>query len=261
MFYRVDYTVGLILAGFITGLLFSQRTRNTASSRLAGAYYIAVALLLIVGFAANAFVLLIGPHKAWTLIGGITGSIGGFLFGGIFGLAARRQSPRDLLAHPSVLAAICMAAAFTFAFAGIGKAFSMPYMTEFFTQSGYPVTFLKFIIIAEVLGGVGLLVPWAFLASLIGLTIDMFGAVATHIHNGDPLNDSTGAINMLIRLAAIAVLWALQSRPDKQPRTTRNGLVVVAVAAIVCLLVAAGGSAAVRHLSPPDPAASPSVSK
>jgi hypothetical protein len=40
-----------------------------------------------------------------------------------------------------------MSIAFTFALAGIGKAFSVAPMTEFFTQSGYSVTFLKFFIV------------------------------------------------------------------------------------------------------------------
>ncbi len=52
-------------------------------------------------------------------------------------------------------------------------------MTEFFTQSGYSVTFLRFIVIAEIFGGIGLLLPWAFIPALAGLTIDMFGAVLT----------------------------------------------------------------------------------
>ena len=39
-----------------------------------------------------------------------------------------------------------MGLAFTFALNGAGKALSMTSMTEFFTQSGYSVSFLKFII-------------------------------------------------------------------------------------------------------------------
>jgi hypothetical protein len=34
----------------------------------------------------------------------------------------------------------------------------------------------------------------------------------THIHNGDPLNDSTGAIGMLIRLIAVGVLLTIRQR-------------------------------------------------
>jgi len=35
-----------------------------------------------------------------------------------------------------------------------------------------------------------------------GLTIDMVGAVYAHIRNGDPLNDSTGAIAALLAVSA-----------------------------------------------------------
>ena len=138
-----------------------------------------------------------------------------------------------------------MALAFTFAFAGIGKAFSMTPMTEFFTQSGYSVSFLKFIVMAEIFGAIGLLLPWAILPSLLGLSVDMLGAVLTHIHNGDPLNDSTGAIGMLIRLAVLGVLWDLSCRTSK---SIRNSLLGVGAVALICLLVAVGGASAMRHM-------------
>jgi uncharacterized membrane protein YphA (DoxX/SURF4 family) len=143
--------------------------------------------------------------------------------------------------------------AFTFALAGIGKAFSFVPMTEFFVQSGYSVAFLKFIVIAEIFGGIGLLLPWAVLPALIGLAVDMFGAVLTHIHNGDPLNDSTGAIGMLIRLMAVGVLFALRQRNGGAQPTVRSSVLRITAATITCLLIAVGGSVAARHLSPPTP--------
>jgi uncharacterized membrane protein YphA (DoxX/SURF4 family) len=117
--------------------------------------------------------------------------------------------------QPRVLAAIRVGVAFTFALTGIGKAFSMPFMTSVFTQYGYPITFLRFILVAEIIAGVAIIVDWFFLAALIGLTIDMFGAITTHVHNGDPLDDSTGAINMLLRLATMPALWALSNRSNE----------------------------------------------
>ena len=87
-------------------------------------------------------------------------------------------------------------------------------MREFFAQSGYPDAFLRFIITVEVFGALAMLIPNAVPAALAGLGIDMFGAVLTHIHNGDPLNDSTGAIAMLLRLGIFAVLWE-RSRTEK----------------------------------------------
>jgi hypothetical protein len=259
MFYRVDYALAVLFAGFIGGVSFSRRTAAILPSRLARGYYVAVAILLVVRTAVFACTLLTTDQGFCGIAVGFTGDFAGFLFGALFGLAARRTDARKFLVDPSVLDALCMAIAFTFSMAAVGKAFSLAPMTEFFTQSGYSVAFLKFVVIAEIFGAVGLLLPWAIVPSLIGLTTDMFGAVVTHIHNGDPLNDSTGAIGLLIRHVAVGILWALRPRSGKSERTVRNSLFGVGAIAIACLLFAIAGSVAVRHLSPPVPAiASPS---
>jgi len=78
----------------------------------------------------------------------------------------------------------------------------------------------------------------------------MFGAVATHVHNGDPLNDSTGAIGMLIRLVAIGILWSLRPHAGRQASSVRRSLLGVGATVVVCLVIAIGGSVAVRHLEP-----------
>jgi uncharacterized membrane protein YphA (DoxX/SURF4 family) len=142
-----------------------------------------------------------------------------------------------------------MTLAFTFVLAGLGKAFSMNPMTEFFTQSGYSATFLKFITMAEVFGAIGLLLPWAFLPALIGLAIDMFGAIITHIHNGDSLNDSSGAIGILIRLTAIGIIWKLGLRDKGPEHPVRQSILSVCAIGIICLSIAIVGSVAVRHLT------------
>jgi hypothetical protein len=46
----------------------------------------------------------------------------------------------------------------------------------------------------------------------------------THIHNGDPLNDSTGAIGMLIRLIAVGVLLTIRQRSAATLPTVRSSL-------------------------------------
>jgi len=251
MFYRVDYAVAVLLVGFTMGVLFSGMTNNIMPSRLARGYYAAVAILLVSRTGAFVCTVLVSHTTFWSTAGGFIGDLLGLLFGALFGLAVRRRDGREFLTDSSIVGALRMALAFTFCLAAIGKAFSIAPMTEFFTQSGYSVTFLKFIVIAEVFGGIGLLLPWAVLPALIGLTVDMFGAVLTHIHNGDPLNDSTGAIGMLIRLVAVGVLWVLRQRACEPPTKVRNAVLGVAAAATACLLIAAGGSVAVRHLSRP----------
>jgi DoxX-like family len=244
MFYRVDYLVAVLLVGFFAGVLSSKALEGVATSRLGQRYYAAVAILSLLRAMLFVLAMLSSHSSFWSMFGGIVGDLLNLLFGFLFGLAARRKDAHTLLTTPSIFSALCMGLAFTFALAGLGKAFSMAPMTEFFTQSGYSVSFLKFIIIAEIFGAIGLLLPWAILPSLVGLSVDMFGAVLTHIHNGDPLNDSTGAIGMLIRLTAVGALWALGHRTTKSIRSSVLGAGVVA---LVCLLAAMVGGPAMRH--------------
>jgi len=254
MFYRVDDALAVLLLGFFAGVLFGSATKAITRSRLARGYYIAVAILLVLRTVAFAAGMLLSHSSFWNPVTGFLGDLLGFLFAASFGLALRRRDGREFLTDSLVLGALRMALAFTFAVAGIGKAFSMAPMADFFTQSGYSITFLKFIVIAEIFGAIGALLPWAVVPALLGLTVDMFGAVLTHIHNGDPLNDSTGAIGLLIRLTAVGVLWTLRARPRVPLTTLRNALVGVTAAVTACLLIAVGGSVAVRHLSRAIPA-------
>ncbi|MGE5323106.1 MAG: DoxX family protein [Actinomycetota bacterium] len=258
MFYRVDYMLAVLCAGFIAGWLFGKRTARLKPDHLGFGYYVATAVLLLVRAAAFTGYMVLPEQRIWNGASGITADLTGFLFGALFGLALRRNEARDFLVDRSVLDALRMTIAFTFILAGIGKAFSMGPMTEFFTQSGYSIAFLKFIVIAEILGSIGLLLPWAVVPALIGLSIDMLGAVITHVHNGDPLNDSTGAIGLLIRLAALAVLWMLRPKHNQQRAATLRGSVLRVCALFgVCLLIAAGGSRAMRHPGVPAPMTSP----
>jgi hypothetical protein len=166
-------------------------------------------------------------------------------------LAARREDRRIFLVDPSILNTIRMVLAFTFVFASFSKALTFAPLADFFAQSGYPSEFLKFIIIAELFIAVGLLLPWAFVPALIGLTVDMLGVLVTHVHNGDSWNENTGAIAILIRAAVLGVLWMLRPREGKALRAVGNSLLLVAMIAVVCFVIAIGGSKAVRLFSQP----------
>ena len=120
------------------------------------------------------------------------GDVSNFFFGAIFGVSLVRPQRLALLLEPAVYSALCLSTGFGFLTAGFVKALYLQGMIEFFVQPGYSMTFLKFIMTAEVLCGAALLIPWAILPAVAGLSIDMFGAIYTHIHNGDPINDSTG---------------------------------------------------------------------
>jgi len=261
MFYRVDYALAVIFIGFIVGALFSGPAANVPPSRLARGYYVVIMCLLVLRTGTFVGTMFMSHTNSWSTAGGFIGDLLGFLFGALFGLASRRKDSREFMTSSPVFGALCITLAFTFALAGIGKAFSLAPMTEFFVQSGYSVAFLKFIVIAEIFGGIGLLLPWAILPALIGLAVDMFGAVLTHIHNGDPLNDSTGAIVMLIRLIAVGVLLALRQRNGGVLPTVRSSVLRTTAATITCLLIAVGGSVAVRHLSSATPGATSPATK
>jgi len=255
MFYRVDYLLGLILAAAVIGTLLSRRATSIAAHRLARLYFFAVVVILGVNIAVLVHGILLENGPLWKTVGGVNSDAGQFLFGALFGLALRRPKPSDLLGDPSVYSALCLAGGVGFVSTGFVKAFYMQSMIEFFTQSGYSLTFLKFIMTAEVLGGIGLLVPWTVLPAVAGLSIDMFGAIYTHVHNGDPINDSTGAIGQLIRLSAIVFLWVLRRRSTAPAGFTRRALALAGIAAVACLAAAVAGAAVVRRSASPQPAA------
>src|SRR5579884_2154937 len=252
MFYRVDYHLALLLAGFLIGVLFSRATKDIAARRLARAYYVAVAIVAVASVLIFAVTVLAPQAHIWILAYKVASDLGNALFGVLFGLAVRRQYCRELLTNPTIVAALLMSRAFSFGISSIGKAFSLAPMTQFFNQSGYSTGFLEFIMMAEAFGAIGLLLPWAVRPALIGLTIDMFGAIMTHVFNGDPVNDSTGAIGQLIRLIAIGILLTMRPPEDARAasRSLRRSVLAVGAVAAVCLLAAAGGGVAIHHLSP-----------
>jgi uncharacterized membrane protein YphA (DoxX/SURF4 family) len=250
LLYTVQFTLAIMVAGFLLGCALSKPAVQLASPRLAHWYYRSVIVLLILGYPAAVANILFGQHRLLTTVSVVSGIAGSLLFGGIWGISVRRERPRELLAQPAILDALRMSVAFTFAIAGIGKAFNMTFMTEFFTQSGYSVTFLNFIMIGEVMGAVAFLLPWSFLPALAAFSIDMFGAIATHVHNHDPINDSAGAIILLVRLAAIGVVWHLQSEATNIRFGWGRTIARVASAGALCACVAIIGSSVLRHHAP-----------
>jgi uncharacterized membrane protein YphA (DoxX/SURF4 family) len=242
MLYRVDYVFAVLGAGFLIGVFSGRWTLRFAASRIALIYFNTVIALLALSSISLTFRLTLGHGPAWT---GVINDLSGIVYGALFGIAVRRADRRELLLDRAVLSALAISIAITFASAGLGKAFAMAPMHEFFAQSGYPDAFLRFIIIIEVFGALAMLIPYAVPAALAGLGIDMFGAVLTHIHNGDPLDDSTGAIAMLLRLGVFAVLWE-RSRTAKTT-SLRWPLLRLAAAALICLLLAGAGGLLIRH--------------
>jgi uncharacterized membrane protein YphA (DoxX/SURF4 family) len=260
LFYRVDYQLALLFTGLLAGLFCSRRLSRIGPAQLARVYYIAVVVLLLVRAVALIGSIVQSNQPAWSLIAKVLSDISGLLFGALFGVALRRVSRLELLREPAILSALCLAAGFGFVQNGFLSAVYVQKMSDFFIQCGYSVAFLKFIMTIEVLGGLALLVPWAVPLAAAGLSVDMFGAIATHIHNGDPINDSTGAISQLIRLGAIAVIWALRPTPQLPARSVRKRFVAIVVVALLCVVIAEGGSRLMRRSASSAPTASQSHS-
>jgi hypothetical protein len=243
MFYRVDYNVALVLAGAIAAALASRRLAALAPERLARGYLALTAA--IVALRVGLFVTLwsLGVHGVQP-VAALVSDAGFALVGVIYGLAIIslvRGGFGDFLRAGQTRFALALSTAATFALAGIGKTFGLDDMLAFFAQSGYSKSFLFFILTIEVLGAMALLLPWRWVvvAAIAGLTVDMVGAIATHVHNGDPLDDSAGAVAALLRLAPLALLCV--------PRAwTMTG-------AAVCTAFALLGAVWLRHAPAPPP--------
>lgn len=98
----------------------------------------------------------------------------------------------------------------TFFMATVGKWQSLVPMKAFFLASGYSINFLYFIMIAESMGAIGILLHFLLKTggwAASGLAFVMTGAIYTHWHNHDPVTDSYAAIIQLLTLALMLVLY------------------------------------------------------
>ena len=190
MFYRVDYVLAVMLAGFVIGALLKSVTAKLAPHSIAKTYLVLIAVILLIRAIVFVCSVVTTGMPIWNSIGSAIGDVTNFLLGGLFGISVLRSDRRELLCDPDVFLALCLSVGIGYVIAGYTKAFYMQGRADFFAQSGYSIAFLKFIMTIEVLGGVAMLIPWTVLPALAGLSIDMFGAVWTHVHNGDPLDDN-----------------------------------------------------------------------
>src|SRR5205814_1114807 len=121
---------------------------------------------------------------------------------------AWRPGLRQFFREPDVSLALRLATGVAFILAGFVNVFLSDLGVGFFVAAGYTRALRLFIMIAEVMGGVTLLVPWTrlTLAAAAGLTIDMAGAVYTQMHLGEPLAMLAPPLVMLLRLAALVAV-------------------------------------------------------
>jgi uncharacterized membrane protein YphA (DoxX/SURF4 family) len=93
-------------------------------------------------------------------------------------------------------------------------------MISFFTGSGYGISFLYFIMVAEALGGLGILLHYKLKTgppAAAGLMIIMIGALYTHNHNNDHLSASYGAISEFITLSLLQVIYYFEQAAKPRP--------------------------------------------
>jgi hypothetical protein len=93
-------------------------------------------------------------------------------------------------------------------------------MYNFFTASGYAVWFLYFIMAAEFLGGLGILLNFKLKTGTLavgGLMLIMLGAVYTHIHNHDPFSFSYPAVSEFISLSLCFIMFYFEKKIIQKP--------------------------------------------
>jgi len=93
-------------------------------------------------------------------------------------------------------------------------------MCHIFNTSGYPVWFLYVVMIAEGLGGLGVLLHFKLKTGPIaaaGLMLILIGALYTHNHNNDPLSASYTAIAEFITLALLQVTYYFEQLANPRP--------------------------------------------
>jgi uncharacterized membrane protein YphA (DoxX/SURF4 family) len=93
-------------------------------------------------------------------------------------------------------------------------------MNAFFTSSGYTTWFLYFIMIAEAVGGVGILLHFKLKTgpfAVAGLMLIMIGALYTHNHNKDAFANSYAAFGQFITLGLMQVLYYFEQSARPKP--------------------------------------------
>ena len=237
MFVRFDYFLALLVAGTIAGGSLARVGARFEPTRFARGYLAVVAAVTAIRAVAFVAAIVLGLTIVRAVGAGIWRDATTLLLGALYGLAAvnvRRGGLTAFLSAPEVVFALRLTTGVAFVLVGFGDIFFIDGMMDFFARAGYTKQFLHFIMTIEVLGGVALLLPWRWLtlAATAGLTVDMFGAIYTHLHGGETIDECTQAIAMLLRLGTIAIL---------SMGAGRRRWAIVGGCAVVCALVAVAG--------------------
>ena len=126
--------------------------------------------------------------------------------------AINGEAIRAFITSDYVVKGLCFSVSISFLCTEIGKLAHDSDMRQFFLQSGYTVGFMYFIMAAETLGAIGLLLRRTVLPAALGLMAIMAGAIRTHAHNGDPFSDSLEAVHLLILLVSVVTIRLTAAR-------------------------------------------------
>ena len=210
--------IALILAALLIGgaLNFVIKPRGAFIKKLAKVYVVLVCviscsawLFYFAGFKNANINLLLGDIADW-------GKYAGRLLLGYLSiniLLALRDTPDNYPLKKITrltLLAVSVLTGSTFLIAVVGKATNFAEMVTFFTQSGYAIWFLYFIMAAEFLGAFGILLHFKLKTGPLattGLALIMTGALYTHRHNNDPFSDSYAALSQFITLGIILMIY------------------------------------------------------
>ncbi len=211
MFHRAELILVELVLGAVLAALSARALSGPAVDRLPRSYLLAMSAVIAARALAFATGRVVGFGSVLGAALAATTDLANLLVGALAGLViagARRPALRPAVRAPEVEYAVRLSAAVWFALYAFGNLGARSEMIAFFTQAGYPAWMFSLTNSAELLAALALLVPWRWLmlAATLGLTVDMVAAVATHLHNGDPMSDSVDALSMLARLAALTAL-------------------------------------------------------
>jgi uncharacterized membrane protein YphA (DoxX/SURF4 family) len=163
----------------------------------------------------NAFI-----HKALLLQLSWVGSIGHLMLGYLLmdiliGPTSAEADNYQKKINSLTLWGITILTGFSFITESYWKAENCCKMMTFFSISGYNTWFLYFIMAAEAIGGIGVLLHFKLKTGPVaaaGLMLIMIGALYTHNHNNDPFSDSYPALSQFIMLAIMQALYYFEQQ-------------------------------------------------
>src|SRR6185437_16656259 len=114
MFYRVDYLLAVIFAGFLAGAALSQWSLRFGAKRVARTYFVAIAILVALSSGFFWISVVSVNSAAWYAATRPVSDLINFFLGMLFGVAAFRSDRREVLCDRAIYSILCIAAGTTF---------------------------------------------------------------------------------------------------------------------------------------------------